>query len=132
MTQDQRGKRGKQDDLADAVWLSQATITRERTEQRKVEFLEYRKMQDGQESGQPRDRDKRNWSPVPPGYKPVVMQPGTSLGRGDQGNLVQEYPQNFNTQESQGSEQRCPYRPEQERKVGLEETPGETRLHQDI
>ena len=65
MTQDQRGKRGKQDDLADAVWLSQATITRERTEQRKVEFLEYRKMQDGQESGQARYREKRDWSPVP-------------------------------------------------------------------
>ena len=124
-------KKGEEDDLTEAVWLSQATITRERTEQRKAEFLEYRKMQDGQESGQPRDREKRDWSPVPPGYKPAVMQPGTSLGRADQGHAGREYPQNVNNQESQGSEQRRRYRPEQERKVGLEGPPGLTRLHQD-
>ena len=128
MTQDHGGKKGEENDLVEAVWLSQATITRERTEQRKVEFLEYRKMQDGQESGQPRDREKRDWSPVPPGYKPAVMQPGMSLGRGHAG---QKYPQKFNTQESQGSEKRCRYSPEQERKVGLEETLGEIRLYQD-
>ena len=46
--------------MAEAVWLSQAMTTRERTEQRKAEFLEYRKMQDGQESGQPKDREKRD------------------------------------------------------------------------
>ena len=50
-------------------------------------------MQDGPGSGQPRDREKRDWSPVPPGYKPAVMQPGTSLGRADQGHTGREDPQ---------------------------------------
>ena len=50
--------------------------------------------------------------------------PGTSSG-------LTNKPQNFNTQESQGSEQRCRHRPEQERKINLEGPPGETRLHQD-
>ena len=85
--------------------LSQATITRGRTEQRKAEFLEYRKMQDGQESGQPRDREKRDWSPVPPGYKPAVMQPGTSLGRMYQGHAEREDPQ---SQPSAGPEAQQP------------------------
>ena len=130
-TQDHGGKKGEKDDLAEVGWLSQATRTRERTEQRKAEFLEYRKMQDGQESGQTRDREKRDWSPVPPGYKPAVRQPGTSLGRADQGHAGQEYPQNFNNQENQGAEQRSWYCPEQERKVGLEGPPRVTLPSQD-
>ena len=48
----------------------------------------------------------------------------TSLGLTNQ-------PQKFSTQESQGPEQRCRHRPEQERKINLEGPPGETRLHQD-
>ena len=50
-------------------------------------------MQDGPESGQPRDREKRDWSPVAQGYKPAVMQPGTSLERVDQGPTGREDPQ---------------------------------------
>ena len=131
MTQDHGGKKGEKDDLAEVGWLSQASRTRERTEQRKAEFLEDRKMQDGRESGQTRDREKRDWSPVPPGYKPAVRQPGTSLGRADQGHAGREYPQNFNNQENQGSEQKSWYCPEQERKVGLEGPPGVTLPRQD-
>ena len=66
-TQDHGEKKREEDDLAEVEWLSQVTRTRERTEQRKAEFLEYRKRQDGQKSGRTRDREKRDWSPVPPG-----------------------------------------------------------------
>ena len=131
MTQDHGGKKGEEDNMAEAVWLSQAMITRERTGQRKEKFLEYSNMQDGQESGQPRDREKRDWSPVPPGYKPAVRQPGMSLRKADQGNAGREYHQNFNNQENQGAEQKSWYCPEQERKVGLEGPPGVTLPCQD-
>ena len=54
-----------------------------------------------------------------------------SLREADQGNAGREYHQNFNNQENQGSEQKSRYRPEQEREVGPEGPPGETRPHQD-
>ena len=91
--------------MAEALWLSQATITRGRTEQRKAEFLEYMKMQDGPGSGQPKDREKRDWSPVPLGYKPAVMQPGKSLGWAEQGHRGREGPQ---SQPSAGPEAQQP------------------------
>ena len=47
-------------------------------------------MQDSPGSGQPRDREDRGWSPVPRGYRPAVMQPGTGPGR--MGHAGQEEP----------------------------------------
>ena len=78
--------------MAEALWLSQMATTRKRAGQRKAEFLEYRMVQDSPGSGQPRDREERGWSPVPRGYRPSVMQPGTGPGRRDQGHAGQEGP----------------------------------------
>ena len=71
--------------MAEAVWLSQMAATRGRAGHRKAEFLEYRMMQDSPGSGQPRDREERSWSPVPKGYRLVVMQPGTGQRGMEQG-----------------------------------------------
>ena len=78
--------------MTEALWLSKMATTRGRAEQRKAEFLGYRMKQDSPGSGQPRDREERGWSPVPRGYRPAVMQPGTSPGRRDQDHTGQEVP----------------------------------------
>ena len=78
--------------MAEALWLSQMAATRGRAGQRKAEFLEYRMLQDSPGSGQPRDREERGWSPVPRGYRPAVMQPGTDPGRTAQDHAGQEAP----------------------------------------
>ena len=69
----------EEDDMAEALWLSQTAATRGRAGQRKAEFLEYRMMQDSPGSGQ--IQRQGGWSPVPRGYRPAVMQPGTGPGQ---------------------------------------------------
>ena len=90
--QDHVGNKVEEDDMAEALWLSQMAATRGRAGQRKADFLEYRMMQDSPRSGQPRDREERGWSPVPRRYRPAVMQPGTGPGRMAQGHTGQEAP----------------------------------------
>ena len=89
-TQNHGGNKGEEDDMAEALRLSQMATTRERAEQRKAEFLEYRMMQDSRGSGQPRDRQERGWSSVPRGYRPAEMQPRTGQGRRDPDHAGQE------------------------------------------
>ena len=79
--QNHGGNKVEEDDMAEALWLSQMVATRGRAGQRKAEFKEYRKMQGSPGTGHPRYRDERGWSPVPMGYRPAVRQPGTGPGQ---------------------------------------------------
>ena len=92
MAQNHGENKGEEDDMAEALWLSQMAANRERTGQRKAEFLENRMMQDSPGSGQPREREEWGWSSVPRGNRPAVMQPGTGPGRMAQGPAGQEEP----------------------------------------
>ena len=82
----------EEDDMAEAVCLSQMAATRGRAGQRKAKFLEYRMMQDSPGSSQPGDMEERRWIPVPKGYRPGAMQPGLGPRGMEQGYIRQDEP----------------------------------------